>query len=46
MKKILALIPVLAVLGGFLLNSATDVKEPKQEAKASIVMYSEDPGGW
>ncbi|MEC5241177.1 MULTISPECIES: hypothetical protein [Bacillus cereus group] len=46
MKKILAIIPVLAVLGGFLLNSATDVKEQKQEAKAPIVMYSNDPGGW
>ncbi|WP_180988357.1 hypothetical protein [Pseudomonas brassicacearum] len=46
MKKILASIPVLAILGGFLLNSATDTKEVKQEAKGPVVMYSNDPGGW
>lgn len=46
MKKILTIIPVLAILGGFLLNSATDKKEVQQEAKAPIVMYSNDPSGW
>ncbi|GAB6725418.1 hypothetical protein [Bacillus cereus] len=50
MKKLLAIIPMLAVLGGFLLNSSympsEQVKQTVAEAKQPIVLYSEDPGGW
>lgn len=41
---------MLAVLGGFLLNSSNVPNEQTTqaavEAKQSIVLYSEDPGGW
>lgn len=50
LKKLLAIIPMLAVLGGFLLNSSNmpseQVKQTVAEAKQPIVLYSEDPGGW
>lgn len=48
MKKFLVIIPMLAVLGGFLLNSSNAPKEqPKQAASEQpIVLYSQDPGGW
>ncbi|HIE8455389.1 TPA: hypothetical protein ACXPT9_004389 [Bacillus cereus] len=50
MKKLLAIIPMLAVLGGFLLNSSNvpneQTKQTAAEAKQPIVLYSEDPGGW
>ncbi|EJS62964.1 hypothetical protein ICW_05627 [Bacillus wiedmannii] len=47
MKKILAILPALVVLGGLLINTqTTDVKEqPKQTAASEIIMYMEDPGG-
>lgn len=47
---------MLAVLGGFLLNFSNvpnvpnvpneQTKQMAAEAKQSIVLYSEDPGGW
>ncbi len=50
LKKLLAIIPMLAVLGGFLLNSSNvpneQTKQTAAEAKQPIVLYSEDPGGW
>ncbi len=50
LKKLLAIIPMLAVLGGFLLNTSNmpneQVKQTAAEAKQPIVLYSEDPGGW
>ncbi|MEB9379109.1 hypothetical protein P4J09_13760 [Bacillus cereus] len=50
MKKLLKIIPMLAILGGFLLNSSNVLNEQKKqtetEAKQTIVLYSQDPGGW
>lgn len=41
---------MLAVLGGFLLNSSNvpieQTKQTATEAKQPIVLYSQDPGGW
>ncbi|MBT2577406.1 hypothetical protein J7E43_08285 [Bacillus sp. ISL-8] len=47
MKKILSIIPVLMVLGGFLVSDSEFAKEqPKQEASAHVYTYMSDPGGW
>ncbi|MGE8057332.1 hypothetical protein ACQKOD_26290 [Bacillus mycoides] len=48
MKKFLVIIPMLAVLGGFLLNSSNAPKEQTKQAASEkpIVLYSQDPGGW
>lgn len=47
LKKILAILPALVVLGGLLFNAqTTDAKEQSNQAVASeIIMYMEDPGG-
>jgi len=50
LKKLLAIIPILAILGGFLLNSSNvptkQIEQTATEAKQPIVLYSQDPGGW
>lgn len=47
MKKILSIIPVLMVLGGFLVSHSDLSKEqPKQKASAHVYTYMSDPGGW
>ncbi|HDR4726913.1 TPA: hypothetical protein QCR01_004800 [Bacillus cereus] len=47
MKKILAILPILALAGVFTFAADKQAEEPKQEAAVSdqVIMYSEVPGG-
>ncbi|MCQ6530614.1 hypothetical protein [Bacillus mycoides] len=47
MKKILMLLPVLAIAGVFAFSADKKVEEPKQEAASydHIILYQNEPGG-
>ncbi|MFA2606280.1 hypothetical protein ABR763_26540 [Bacillus cereus] len=47
MKKILMLLPILAIAGVFAFSSDKKVEEPKQEAASyeNIILYANEPGG-
>ncbi|WP_176544958.1 hypothetical protein [Bacillus cereus] len=47
MKKILMLLPILAIAGVFSFSAVKKVEEPKQEAASyeNIILYSNEPGG-
>ncbi|MBX0352165.1 hypothetical protein [Bacillus toyonensis] len=47
MKKILMLLPILAIAGAFAFSADKKVEEPKQEAASykNIILYSNEPGG-
>ncbi|MDF9629240.1 hypothetical protein [Bacillus cereus] len=47
MKKILMLLPILAIAGVFAFSADKKVEEPKQEATSyeNIILYANEPGG-
>ncbi|MGG1610473.1 hypothetical protein [Bacillus wiedmannii] len=47
MKKILILLPILAIAGLFAFSADKKVEEPKQEATSyeNIILYANEPGG-
>lgn len=47
LKKILMLLPILAIAGVFTFSTDKKVEEPKQEAAnyENVIMYSNEPGG-
>jgi len=47
LKKILMLLPILAIAGVFAISADKKVEEPKQEAAGyeNVIMYSNEPGG-
>ncbi|MEK4697865.1 hypothetical protein MKX31_28455 [Bacillus sp. FSL M8-0063] len=47
MKKILMLLPILAIAGVFAFSADKKVEEPKQEAASyeNIILYANEPGG-
>ena len=47
LKKILMLLPILAIAGLFTFSAGTTVEDPKQEATSyeNVIMYSNEPGG-
>ncbi len=47
LKKILMLLPILAIAGVFAFSADKKVEEPKQEAASyeNVIMYANEPGG-
>lgn len=46
LKKILAILPILALAGAFTFSADKQIEEPKQEAASTEhIMYVDVPGG-